>query len=53
MKKKIKRYILLVNDISNLLLKKDRVQDVETIHLLRKTTLAVSIILVLSIMMLS
>jgi len=51
MKKKIKKYIFLINDITNVILKKDRIRDEATIHLLRKITIVVSICLVLSILL--
>ena len=51
MKKKIKMYLFLINDITNVILKKERVKDEETIHLLRKAAIIVSIALVLSIIL--
>ncbi len=49
MKQKIKKYLYLVNDVSNLLLKKERVQDEENAKKLRTALIIVSIVLVLSL----
>ena len=32
MKKKIKRYLFLINDLTNAILKKERIKDEQTIH---------------------
>ncbi|MFH1522412.1 MAG: hypothetical protein ABIE43_01175 [Patescibacteria group bacterium] len=45
----IKKYLYLANDITNLLLKKERIEDEENAKKLRIALITVSIILVLSI----
>lgn len=49
MKLKFKKYIYLLNDITNTLLKKDRAEEGEEAEKLRKWLIIVSIILALSI----
>ena len=49
MKKKIKSYLYLINDVSNLLLKKERIKDEENARKLRTALIIVCIILVLSL----
>lgn len=49
MKFKFKKYIYLVNDVTNLILKKERVQTEENAKKLRFALIVVSIILVLSV----
>lgn len=49
MKFKIKKYVYLINDITNLLLKKERVQAEENAKKLRVALIIVSIILLLSL----
>jgi len=49
MKFKFKKYIYLINDVTNLLLKKERVQAEENAKKLRIALIIVSIVLVLSI----
>ncbi len=51
MKFKFKKYIYLVNDITNLLLKKERVQAEESAEKLRFALIIVSIILLLSLIL--
>lgn len=51
MKLKIKKYIYLINDITNLLLKKERVQAEENGKKLRVALIIVSIILVMSLLL--
>ncbi|MDP3042780.1 MAG: hypothetical protein Q8N21_00025 [bacterium] len=51
MKFKFKKYIYLVNDVTNLLLKKERVQAEENAKKLRVALIIVSIILLLSIIL--
>jgi hypothetical protein len=49
MKQKIKKYIYLINDVSNLLLKKERVQTEENAQKLRTALIIVSVVLFLSL----
>jgi fumarate reductase subunit C len=49
MKLKVKKFIYLVNDVTNIILKKDRVKAEENVKKLRIALIVVSIILVLSI----
>lgn len=51
MRLKIKKYIYFVNDITNLLLKKERVQAEENGKKLRVALIIVSIILVMSLLL--
>jgi cobalamin biosynthesis protein CobD/CbiB len=51
MKLKIKKYIYLLNDITNSLLKKDREQTAEHLRRLRNLFFVVVIILVISIIL--
>ncbi|MCK4554871.1 hypothetical protein KAU19_08025 [Candidatus Parcubacteria bacterium] len=51
MKFKIKKYIYLINDVTNLILKKDRVEAEENAKKLRTALIIVSIILVLSLIL--
>jgi len=49
MKQKIKKYLYLVNDVTSLILKKDRIKDEENAKKLRTALIIVSVILVLSL----
>ena len=49
MKQKIKKYIYLVNDVSNLILKKERIKDEENAKKLRTVLIIMSIVLFLSL----
>lgn len=49
MKFKLRKYICLINDVTNLLLKKERVQTEENGKKLRVALIIVSIILLLSL----
>lgn len=49
MKQKIKKYIYLVNDVSNLLLKKERIKDEENAKKLRIALIVVCVILAFSL----
>ena len=49
MKNTIKKYIYLINDVTNLLLNKEQVQAVEQAHKLRVALIAVCVILAVSI----
>jgi len=49
MKFKIKKYIYLINDVTNLILKKDNMKAEENAEKLRTALIIVSIILVLSL----
>ena len=49
MKANIKKYIFLVNDITNVILKKERVKDQEIAGRLRNALIIVSIILLIAI----
>ena len=49
MKFNVKKYIYLLNDVSNLILKKDRIKDHENAQKLRKALIIVSILLLISI----
>ncbi|MBU4257469.1 hypothetical protein KJ586_00925 [Patescibacteria group bacterium] len=51
MKFKFKKFIYLINDITNLLLKKERVQTEENAKKLRVALIIVSIILLLSLVL--
>jgi len=51
MKFKIKKYLYLINDVTNILLKKERVHTEENAKKLRTALIIVSIILVLSIVL--
>lgn len=51
MKFKFKKYIYLVNDVTNMLLKKERVQTEENAKKLRFALIIVSIILLLSLIL--
>ena len=49
MKYKLKKYLYLVNDVTNAMLKKERLHDKEIAHKLRIALIIVSIALVVSI----
>jgi len=49
MKQKIKKYLYLVNDVTSLILKKDRIEDEKNAEKLRTALIIVSVILVLSL----
>ena len=49
MKFKIKKFVYLINDVTNIILKKDRVDAEENAEKLRISLIIVSIILVLSL----
>ena len=51
MKFKIKKYAYLINDVSNLILKKDRIKDEENARKLRIALIIVSILLLVSIVL--
>ncbi len=51
MKFKLKKYIYLINDVTNIVLKKDRVEAEENAEKLRIALIIVSIILVLSLVL--
>lgn len=51
MKLKFKKYLYLLNDFTNVLLKKDREEEAKNTEKLRKILIIVSIILVLSIIL--
>ncbi len=51
MKFKIKKFVYLVNDVTNIMLKKDRVEAEENAKKLRIALIIVSIILVLSLIL--
>lgn len=51
MKFKIKKYAYLINDVTNMILKKDRIKDEENARKLRIALIIVSIILLISILL--
>lgn len=51
MKLKIKKFIYFVNDITNLLLEKDRVKDKEDARILRIALIIVSLLLIFSVIL--
>ncbi len=51
MKFKLKKYIYLINDVTNVMLKKERIKDQEAALKLRHVLIIVSIILVLSLVL--
>ena len=51
MKFKLKKYIYLINDVTNIMLKKERVQAEENAKKLRLALIIVSIVLLLSLLL--
>lgn len=51
MKFKVKKYVIAINDLTNILLKKERVRDQEIANNLRNALIIVCTILVISIIL--